>query len=75
MAEDAFQTARFEIYNPSRHKQAMLLSALREYHSMTKQVLESVLADPDFIQSVWGAPTQRAWLAPMDSRRASTLRP
>ena len=50
MAEDAFQTARFEVHNPSRHKQAMLLSAVRSYHQMAKETLERALADPDALQ-------------------------
>ena len=50
MAEDAFQTARFEIHNPSRHKQAMLLSAMRSYHQMAKETLERALADPAALQ-------------------------
>ena len=48
MAAEAFQTARFEIHNPSRHKQTVLLAALRGYHRMTKQLLECALADSQF---------------------------
>ena len=49
-AIEAFQTARFEVHNPSRHKQAMLLSAMCSYHQMTKEILERALADPDALQ-------------------------
>lgn len=49
-AVEAFQTARFEVHNPSRHKQAMLLSAMRSYHQMAKETLERALADPDALQ-------------------------
>jgi hypothetical protein len=47
MPERVFQTARFKVHNPSRHKQAMLLSALNNYHLMTKKLIETAVADPE----------------------------
>jgi len=46
MPERVFQTARFKVHNPSRHKQTMLLNALQGYHRTAKRVLEKALADP-----------------------------
>lgn len=42
-----FKTARFKLHNPTRHKRAMLNYALTHYHLTLKQVLETVLADPE----------------------------
>ncbi|MHB1937379.1 MAG: RNA-guided endonuclease InsQ/TnpB family protein [Acidobacteriaceae bacterium] len=65
MAEDAFQTARFEIHNPSRHKQAMLLSAMRSYHQMVKETLERALADPAALQqNCLGRPNAKGQASP-----------
>ena len=65
MAEDAFQTARFEIHNPSRHKQAMLLSAMRSYHQMAKEILERALTDPDALQqNCLGRPNAKGQASP-----------
>jgi len=47
MPERVFQTARFKVHNPSRHKQAMLMSALESYHQMAKRLLEKAVANPD----------------------------
>jgi len=64
MAEDAFQTARFEIYNPSRHKQAMLLFALRGYHRMAKHILECSLERPDLDERCLGRVDARGHAKP-----------
>src|SRR5947209_8237230 len=45
MKERVFQTARFKVHNPSRHKETMLMGALRSYHLLAKQVLERAVAD------------------------------
>jgi putative transposase len=42
-----FQTARFKIHNPSRHKTAVLSYALRHYHLTLKRVLEEALRIPE----------------------------
>jgi Putative transposase DNA-binding domain len=42
-----FKTARFKVHNPSRHKQAALRYALRQYHLTLKKVLEAALSMED----------------------------
>ena len=64
MPDEAFQTARFEVHNPSRHKQTMLLAALREYHRIAKQVLERSTADPDLMQKCLGPTNARGVATP-----------
>ncbi len=65
MAEGTFQTARFEAHNPSRHKQAMLLSAMRSYHQMAKEILERALTDPDALQqNCLGRPNAKGHASP-----------
>jgi IS605 OrfB family transposase len=49
MAERAFQTARFKVHNPSRHKRTMLLAALEAYHLMAKKTLETALQDQGLV--------------------------
>ena len=49
MPERVFQTARFKIHNPSRHKRTMLMSALQGYHQMAKRLLEMVVAGPGLL--------------------------
>ncbi|MHB8302779.1 MAG: RNA-guided endonuclease InsQ/TnpB family protein [Acidobacteriaceae bacterium] len=79
MAEDAFQTARFEVHNPSRHKQAMLLSAMRSYHQMAKEILERALTDPDALQqNCLGRPNANGQASPngfATSKYIATLTP
>lgn len=64
MAEEAFQTARFEIHNPSRHKQVVLLSALRDYHRMAKRVLEKALDDSELSTKCLGRPNAKGHASP-----------
>ena len=65
MPTEVFQTARFEIHNPSRHKQAILLSAMRSYHYMAKEMLERALADPAALQqNCLGAPDAKGKTQP-----------
>jgi hypothetical protein len=49
MPERVFQTARFKVHNPSRHRQTMLMSALRSYHQMARRLLEKAVADPELM--------------------------
>jgi hypothetical protein len=49
MPDRVFQTARFKVHNPSKHKQAMLMSALESYHRMAKRLLEKAVADPELM--------------------------
>lgn len=48
MSAKAFQTARFKIHNPSRHRQAALFYALNAYHRTAKTALEKAIDDPDY---------------------------
>lgn len=47
-----FQTARFRIRNPSRHKAAALRYAMENYHRVLKRMLESALADPHLAEKI-----------------------
>jgi hypothetical protein len=49
MPERVFQTARFKIHNPSRHKSTVLMGALESYHQFAKRLLEKAVADPDLL--------------------------
>jgi transposase len=49
MPDRVFQTARFKVHNPSKHKQAILMSALESYHRMAKRLLEKAVADPELM--------------------------
>jgi len=49
MPERVFQTARFKVHNPSRHKQTALLNALNSYHLMAKKLIERAAADPEIM--------------------------
>ncbi len=49
MPNRVFQTARFKVHNPSKHKQAMLMAALKGYHRMAKQLLEKAVADTELM--------------------------
>ncbi len=49
MPDRVFQTARFKVHNPSKHKQAILMSALESYHQMAKRLLEKAVADPELM--------------------------
>jgi hypothetical protein len=42
-----FKTASFKLHNLSKHKQAALDCALRNYHMTVKQAIETSLADPN----------------------------
>ncbi len=37
------------VHNPSKHKQAILMSALESYHRMAKRLLEKAVADPELM--------------------------
>jgi hypothetical protein len=50
MPDRVFQTARFKVHNPSKHKQAILMSALETYHRMAKRILEKAVADPELME-------------------------
>ncbi|MBI3933767.1 MAG: transposase [Acidobacteria bacterium] len=47
-----FETARFKVHNPSRHKRAMLRYALTHYHLTLKAFLERALAEPDLVNKI-----------------------
>jgi len=49
MPDRVFQTARFKVHNPSKHRQAILMSALESYHRMAKGLLEKAVSDPELM--------------------------
>ena len=49
MPDRVFQTARFKVHNPSKHKQVILMSALESYHRMAKLLLEKAVTDPELM--------------------------
>ena len=63
MPERVFQTARFKVHNPSRHKQTALLDALKSYHLMTKRLVEAAVADPEMTAHC-STPNKKGDLAP-----------
>lgn len=64
MPIEAFQTARFEVHNPSRHKRTMLLTALSDYHRVGKSVLEKATADPCLMQKCLGSQNSKGVARP-----------
>jgi IS605 OrfB family transposase len=64
MPEEALQTARFEIHNPSRHKQAVLLAALRDYHRVARTVLAQATAHPELLSKCLGRENAKGIAAP-----------